>query len=500
MPALALAFITLVVSMNSASAGENEDLYAQLMRRYDVVNDELRKTLADLDYESPMPGYPERLLSLRKNAEVTIGGEMRTTYVYSKSTWQDLSFGDAAGFPGKSESKLGDLGIHTAKLLVEARIGTRWRAFFDLDLNLQHGLHNYKRLRNPNPPGTVNPSRAYVVEDRDELINQAYIELLKDGHSGFGFQAGQMKLPFGLWARPTLFAQSFLDSPNLTGSYLMGQEGWNDRGLLPHASRFLDPVLAAMINYEMRDIVRFEAALFQENEEELVTNASGERRYRRNHVAPRSWQVGFSLLPLEGWELTAHFRNRNSRNKGLDVWTNSPSRWDFAGNWASAGGNPSWNFARGQWDDNGTGPGFGARENEQAVIVGVAVEIPNTKLAVSAEYAHGWNQGFNKYINSDNVNLALSYRATPFLTLHAQGEWLHVKDRSWMADAGAGWQRDTRNNHLYRLMLGAEYELGRGLTIEAGWQYEYWRQRSYVHGKDRTNTANMFYLGTRFIF
>ncbi len=64
MLALTLAFAVLFVSMRPARGGEDEDLYAQLMRRYDAVNDELRKTLADLDYESPMPGYPERLLSI----------------------------------------------------------------------------------------------------------------------------------------------------------------------------------------------------------------------------------------------------------------------------------------------------------------------------------------------------------------------------------------------------------------------------------------------------
>lgn len=480
----------------SARAAEDADLYNQLMRRYDVVNDEISKTLADLDYESPMPGYPERLLSLRKNAEVVIGGEIRTTWAGSKAKWDDPGFAPGESAYGQSESKAGDLALHSAKLLVDARAG-RWRAYFDLDLNLNHGFRPLKQLRNPNAPGGT--SARYETEERKELIYQAFIEMFKDGHSGFGFKAGQMELPFGLDARPKLFAQGFMDSPNLTGSYLMSPLGWHDRGILPHASRFLDPVLAALISYEMRDIVRFEAAVFQETDNDVVVSDGG-RRYRTKHEAPRSWQVGFSLLPLEGWELTAHFRNRHSRSMGIDTWIDSPSRWGFRENLAVAGGNPHWDGGQAQWVDGGDGPGFGAQKNEQAVIVGVAVEIPNTNLSVTAEYAHGWNQGFNKYIDSENVNVGLAYRATPRLTLHAQGEWLYVKDRSWMAENSTGWERDTRNNHLYRAMLGAQYELARGLTLEAGWQYEYWRQRSTVLDEKKTNTAHMIYFGTRFIF
>ncbi|MCC8179321.1 MAG: hypothetical protein LIP23_00180, partial [Planctomycetes bacterium] len=157
-----------------------------------------------------------------------------------------------------------------------------------------------------------------------------------------------------------------------------------------------------------------------------------------------------------------------------------------------------------QWTDDGGGPAFGSRKNEQALAVGLAVEIPNTTLTVRAEYAHGWNQGFNKYISSDNVNLGLAFRATPRLTLHGQGEWLLVRDRSHMADDGAGPVRDSRNNHLYRVYLGAEYELLSGLFLEGGWQYEYLRfnsARGDAGGKfSRSFNASMYYLGTKFTF
>ena len=502
-PGLLAVLLALVFCALPACGGE-EDLYAQLLRRYDRVNDELSKVLAEADEPYRLPEYPDRLLSVRKNATVTIGGEVRATYTFTNSKWKDPGFNPAIPNSTKIESRGGDLSLPTAKLLIDARAGDRWRAFMDIDLNGYQGFHRRGRLKNVTT--AADPDPVYERETPTNNINQAYIELLKSGHSGFGLMAGLMKLPFGLWTRPNLFAQSYMDAPDLTGSYLAGPAAWDSAVRLPHASRFVDPVAAAMVTYEMRDIIRFEAALFQEYEQGRNLKPVGNGRYRSDSDLPRSWQVGFSILPLEGWELTTHFRNRYSRNQGLDAWADSPYRWDFGRNLVSGGHNPKWDPVAEQWSDSGTGPSFGARSSEQALIVGLAVEIPNTKLAVRAEYAHGWNQGFNKYINSDGVNVGLSYRLTPLLTLHAQGEWLHVKDRSWMAETAAPgvWARDSRNNRLYRTLIGAEYELGPGLTLEAGWQYEYWKITSSMgnnggHG-DRLNTANMFYFGSRFIF
>ena len=491
----------------AASGGEG-DLYAQMMRRYERVNDELYKALSDVD-DPYLPEYPDRILSLRKNATVTIGGEVRATYAYSDAQWKNPTLGQhlpaAEKFlPDKAESRAGDLSLTTTKLLIDARVGDRWRVFFDLDLDGYHGYRGVnRRAVNLTRPG--GPVRGYAYEYQRDYLNQAYVELMKAGHSGFGLMVGKMRMPFGLWNRPNLFAQSFMDAPDLTGSYLMTADNRSDAAVLPHASRLVDPVMAALVSYEMRDIVRFEAALFQENELEYddYNRSGGISRYRSLSHAPQSWQLGVSLLPLEGWELTAHFRNRHRRDRGIGSWVNSPYRWDFRGNLATGGGDPTWNGT--QWTDAPGDVAFGSRSNEQSFIVGVAVEF-STKLSMRTEYAHGWNQGFNKYINSDGVNLGFSYRLTPLLTLHAQGEWLHVKDRSWMgSDATTQWLRDTRNNRLYRGMLGLEYELASGLTLEAGWQYEYWKVTSSLGGLGgrharQVNTANMFYVGSRFIF
>lgn len=501
--ALLLAALVLVAPLR---AGET-DAYAQVMRRFDMLNAELEKTVRELDRAPAVPAYPARLLSLEKNAVVTIGGEIRVDYTGFRANFVDPFFAPAAsGPPMTGKGRLADLSVTEARLTFDARIARRWRAFFDIGLQGDSGLYHHSRLRNPNGPG--NPvTTAYPADNRMNLLREASIELLKNGHSGFGLKVGLFKPQFGLSGRPDLVAKSFLDAPNLAGSALMAPVGWEKNALLPHAARLLEPVLGAMAGYELRDIIRFEAGIFQDRDGSRFGDLdfySGPGR-RNDYPLPRSWQVGMSILPLEGWELSTTFRNRYNGERGVREWSDSPFRWDFRNNLASGGVDPSWDPILGQWSDSGTGPSFGARKNEQALIVGLAVEIPNTPLAVRLEYAHGWNQGFNQHIRSDDVSLGLSYRITPNLTLHGQGEWLHVKDGSWMAlDAGGDWTRDARNNRLYRVLLGAEYEIFRGLSVEAGWQYEYWNAVSALgsagNREERINQANMFYFGSRFIF
>lgn len=496
------------------SAGE-EDVYADIMNRYHAVNDELSKALSDLEYETPLPDVPERVLSIRKNAIVTVGGEVRTAYVYGKSDTHDPGFkpADRPGGVGyrKLDAKAGELYFPTLKFLVDARIHERWRVFLDVNFSNTRGIHQYRRYANLTAPGAgaaAKEVRGYRLEEKTDLINQAYVELMKGDHSGLGFLVGRMKLPFGLWNRPSVLPQAFMDSPNLANSFLAGEDARSERALLPHASRMIDPVVAAMVNYEMRDIIRFDAAVFEERDtrKTVRVRGNGVTEVRSESSVPQSWQIGASIQPLEGWELTAHFRNRHNAGRGIGNFVDSPHRWDFAENRAGGGRDPRWDATNGQWSDSGTGPSFGSTKNEQSLIVGLAAEVPNTNLAVRAEYARGWNQGFNHRIKSENVNLGLTYKLTPRLTVHGQGEWLLVKDGSWMTRDGAeGWKRDSRRNHLYRAMVGLEYEAFKGMTVEAGWQYEYWRMKSR-HGSDglgperRVNKGNMFYIGTRFVF
>jgi hypothetical protein len=495
-----------------AASGEDCDL-STLMRRYEAVTAEIEDLLSiPPDRRVARRHSPERAnapVSEPGNATVTVGGDFRATYAGVRSRTIDAGPGGRDLFGADRDTvkaRTGDLSLTRAALYVDVDFGDRWRGRLEFNLNGYPGPHRVRERRNPNSPGGQSADYLYAPGADDDNLGEAYVQYLKAGHSGFGFKIGRFHLPFGLRGRPDRFVQSYLAAPDFSGSYLLHPFAWDGSPRLPHASRFIDPSYAAMVSYELRDIIQFHAATFVDDPERDGRGAS--RRgggFRGDDPGLRSFLAGVTLLPLKDWELSLGFRNRYNRNRGIGYWANSPYRPDFLENRASGRRDPRWDANLGQWSDDGDGPRFGSRKNEQAFFVGAMLEIPNTKLAVSLEYAHGWNQGFNKYVSSDNVNLGLAYKLLPRLTLMGEGEWLRVRDSSWLVEAATNeWRRDVRRNDLYRLHLGLEYELYDGLTLEGGWQYEYWRMRSLKGdaGRPFANSldAAMFHFGTRLVF
>ncbi|MDR1535571.1 MAG: hypothetical protein LBU64_10840 [Planctomycetota bacterium] len=479
-----------------AGGGEG-DAYARALAHGEAINARLDDLLRELDGRSR--GNGEGRFPPPGGVRVAVGGELRFNYAGVKADYAGPNpSGDPASGAGPGNSRIADLKVSAAKLNLDVGAGRRWRAFLEINLQGFNGFSPIERLENANAPG-VPPPGVYRRVTAANHIGQAYVELLKDGHSGPGFRAGLIRPDFGLRGGRDSFGQSFLDAPNLEASGLMLPFNQTGGLLLPHASRFRDPVAAVLVNYEWRDIIRLEGGVFREPRRER------KGRFRPDDSPwPRSWQIGAGVMPLEGWELTAVFRNRHSESRGLLDWVDSPFRPDFRENLVSGAVDPGWN-GNGQWSDTGTGPAFGSRKNEQALAIGLALDIPGWDLGVSLEYAHGWNQGFNRHIGSDDLNLGLSRRLTPFLTLLGQAEWLRIRDRGWLTGAGGAWSRDGRRHRLYRFLLGIEYEPIRRLILEAGWQYEYRGVVTKGGGaggvrEKLVNTANLFYLGSRLSF
>ncbi|MDR0361713.1 MAG: hypothetical protein LBJ46_03355 [Planctomycetota bacterium] len=494
----------------AVASAEDVDV-AALMERYAAVTAEAEELLSiPLDRCVSRRYAPEahsRIISPRGNAAVAVGGDFRAAYAAVRSKTMRPGANDPFVLVRDMEkARTGDLFLGGASLFVDAMIGDRWRARFEFNLNGHYGPNRIRERRNPNAPGGQERDYPYAPGADDANLGEVYLRYLKAGHSGFGFKIGRFRLPFGLRGRRERFVQSYLDAPDFAGSYLLHPFAWDASPRLPHASRFIDPSYAAMATYEMRDVIQFYAAAFIDDPERDGRGVGARGgRFRSDDPGLRSFLVGVTALPLEDWELSLGFRNRYNRNRGIGYWANSPYRMDFLENRAAGRRDPRWDATSGQWSDAGTGPGFGSTRNEQAFFAAAALEIPNTKLAVALEYAHGWNQGFNKYVSSDSLDLELTYRMLRRLTLIGEAGWLRVRDRASMVEVASGdWRRDARRNDLYRLHLGFEYELMDGLTLEGGWQYEYWRLRSRKAKAGKSDNffldAAMFYMGTRFIF
>lgn len=432
----------------------------------------LNQELAAKDRYSLAPSaidYAMSVQSLNRKGTVRLGGEFWTKYTYVLSDYP-LEDGRDGG-----RSQTSDLGVDRARLFVDVDTGGRWRAFMSADF-------------------TDSYLDKTSGKDADAILREAYLELRKAGHSGFGAKVGKMTVPFGL-DRPELMMDAYFDRPNMDGSYLLYNYNGENPIPLPHpAAKTTDPVMAGLVSYEARDIIRAELALFQESP---GRGESAPYMYRNQHDPMFiSFAAKVGIYPLEGTELSFSVRNRHNGNRNLAFWQSNDMRTDFSG-FFGTGVDPTWNPATQQWwGMPSTVAEFGSVSDEQAFAAGLMVEIPGSKWQFYVQYARGLNQGFNAHINSQNVLIGTAYQATPRLRLTKQMEWLRVSDRSWLINNGL--DRDYRLTRMWRSLLAAEYEFCDSLVAEIGWQHEWLK---YQNSRESGHTgADVIYLGTKFRF
>lgn len=112
-------------------------------------------------------GGAEGLTSLRRNAVVGVGGELRLDY--SLRSWEGRGDG------GRRDARLSDLSVRHANLRVRVDAHPNLSAFFKIDLSA-----NSERDR-----------------DRDGIAEEALLVMRAVGGSGLGFFAGKGRAPYG---------------------------------------------------------------------------------------------------------------------------------------------------------------------------------------------------------------------------------------------------------------------------------------------------------------
>ncbi|MCC8180658.1 MAG: hypothetical protein LIP23_07100, partial [Planctomycetes bacterium] len=236
MAALLLCLSLLCLWNGGAPAG---DAYVDALVQSDFLASELGRNVYLMDYPQPESTVVERALSINRNATVTIGGDFRTSYIYSRANSvrpvDPNNPQDPITTPGRiGKSRLGDLSVVRARLFLDVELHQRWRARLEMDLQDQEHPHRIQRWQNDN--GTYDD-----IDADHDILRVAYIEMMKAGHSGFGFKAGRFELPFGLSdTGADLIPESFMGAPDLTGSYLMSPDNWMHGLRMPHASKLLE--------------------------------------------------------------------------------------------------------------------------------------------------------------------------------------------------------------------------------------------------------------------
>lgn len=357
-------------------------------------------------------GEAAGLVSLRKNAVVTIGGEIRVDYSFTSMRTSVIQ--------PKIDSRIGDLSLRQANIRLVADVHPNISAIFKLNLSADSD-----RSR-----------------DRDEVLEEALVVMRSVGGTGLGFFAGKGRAPYGQDVTLGML-QSYAHAANRLDS----AEGRvfivdppddvtpANPGQLPVAPMRpgqFDRTFMAGASYEWSPRWKVEAALFQPNDfeySERLRNRRSEREGSDIGAAARLWWRPIEDLTLEASAMVTHSGAMARVENRLDVGPDAAGR-KFA--YAVSAG---FDWRRGPW-------------------------------RVFGEYQHGWDWNFTKDYRTDSWQIGLARDFATGWRAGGMAEGLRIGDKEG---------RHTVDNY-YKLALNVRYMFSSGLFVVAEYGHEWFRR------------------------
>jgi hypothetical protein len=437
--------------------------------------------LADLsakmrDSEKTSADKAKGVISIQKNAAVTIGGQLNTRYV--------ANFGEVkSGTPDTgrrtvSEYRYGDFSITDAKVNFDIKVNDHFDAYLQLDLQ-------------------SSPAR---IEHTDGIVQKYWIRWKNIYGSGFGILVGRNNFIFsdrynvgqysGLVGKQDDFGSIFKTvgvpyyvgvptgnnpAPSPVGGY-EGEGMFSHRGNLTPNHVGWDYSRTTQINpyWESSDeALRLDLTLMQSAERLSgasntvgATISGGTPVYRNINYGLGTGTFRVMWKPVEGLSITGSVANfyQNNQSGG------NTNRWDArrgTSNWAV--GHPEW------VSSNSTATNLSVRYN------------PGFAKAWNfwGKWTHGWNDGWTKNLDSDAFNLGASYAFKNGLTLFAQGDYFaNENKRREVVD----WHKA----NIWAIYSGMIYKLPYGVNLEMGWrheEYSYKNRAGFKHTKANVDTV-----------
>lgn len=442
-PALLLALSTAAYSLDQGMDALMKKLAAQEARLAEQdarINDLNAKFAGNSTLQQG--DAPAGVMSMQKNARVTVGGAVSTRYQYSRAKVDSNYELDDPATPrayGRSGVlKAGSLFVNDAELAVQVDVDEHFDAFLNIDL---HG-------------------------DGDEAYGNAmtyYVRWKNIRESGFGIKIGRDALVFGE------------EGVGELGSYAAGSGdglGESDFGdLIPrHNGWDMDGVVQATPYYEGWDgKLNLELSFMQNvwndgaRREPGTENGSmhrfakdGARQFRSRNYGLGTMSFRAVVEPVEGLRLSGSIVNFHSN--GFDGQEEAHNRNNTATSLALS-------YRPACFD----------------------------RLNVWGQWVHGWNVDNVDNLDSDAINFGLSFDVTGALTVFAQGDYL----RSRMDAPGV--------RHRGKALAwygGVLCAFDSGAALEAGWKHERVDSRSFAGGTNNRAraSANTLYAHLGFAF
>ena len=438
-------------------------------------------------------GEAEGIVSLRKNAVVTIGGTVNTRYFYRSGKIDSridtrVNGGQNEGALAHTASrqktfdhKSGDLRVSDAKVDLKIDVNEYFDAFLKMDLQ-----HDSGRISNV---GGI--AQNYWVRWKNVC------------NTGFGLLVGRDGLKFGDSQPIGILDAWTKDNGGMHGDIM----GWNDyatynrapaagfpaggtnnhvvgtsgdgmlvMGGIAPAHTTYNWTRTTQINpyWESQDgKLRFDISLIQSidringhtDARSYYKNEPSNTRYRRSiNYGLGSMTARVVWKPIEGLKLTASAMNMHSRNgySTTGTWGNEGRRTGLPANATTLNG------SRIEGSSNDT-------------TINLAFQYRPcffNRLNVWGQWMHGWNTAWIKDMDSDVVNFGASFDITSQLTFFAQGDYVRTKnDQSHDWNKGTGWAAYT----------GLNYKLPYGVNLEAGWRHEQVKYKGRAGDRSSSN-------------
>lgn len=435
-------------------------------------------------------GAPESVLSIRKNATITIGGTLNTRYFYRDAKiesyasygslkdgmgWSDnpdaFNVGNSnntAGLWGtKAKASQGNLGIADAEVNIAIDVNDYFDAFIKIELQASNN-------------------------SASDNAEQYWVRWKNICNSGFGVLVGRAPLVFGKGGHTVMgtwvagngdgmgeivgdaFAQFVGVGHNdqLAAGIIPPHNTWDDSGVMQVTPYWegLDGKFKWELSFMQKMNNRGGAEGIQQgtNAGNFYYLGSGDAypHYDSNNYGFGTISSRINYTPIEGLDLSASVVN---------YYDKAPFSWD------------------GQFDPWGSPDSGRYSKNNTAIDLAFDYRpcfLP--KLMIWSQWIHGWNVNNLKDVTSDAINYGASYDFTEAFTLFAQGDFLRTADGYKYLDEGGLIDSASRDARGWAVNFGAQYRLPYGVTLEAGYKHEqitFYNNRSNLWGEGKRNDS-----------
>ena len=387
-------------------------------------------------------GDAASLTSLRKKASIQIGGDGAVDLIYKHRDDQT-----------SDSDEVDSTEFHTNSANLRFKVSSGANTFLYIKLDLDDSWDS---------------ALDGAGLDQDDLLEEVKFVWNNVRNSGWGFVFGKGEVPYG--QDKTLgIIQSFHHNDETyssegPGFLLAGTEqSMAGDAANPHANvgRVAHPgevdnvyMIGANVNY--RDFLRFEIALFQNNDN-VLTGGFGRGLHEDrsdDHLGFQSFAARLWMSPVENLRMQLSFIREYN---------------DTAGDAGLTGNN---------W----------AEEDQCALSFGFTYRLGQLPLELFGEYQHGWDWNYTDDYDTNTYQLGLIWSATESCSLGVMGEWLDIDDDNNDAEEDYG-----------RVVLSAKHRLQSRIYMVLEYGYEWW-DGDFDNADDQDRSAHMVAFRTGWAF